>query len=93
MEIELITRSDLENFKNEILQEIRQLLKKNDGNPKKNWLKSKDLQEMLGISPGTLQTLRNQGKVPFTKLGGVIYYPFEELKSILSHSTEKLGRF
>ena len=50
----------------------------------KRWLKSSDVRKMLGISSGTLQTLRNNGKIPFTKVGGLIYYDAAEINQILT---------
>jgi hypothetical protein len=43
---------------------------------------------VLNISAGTLQTLRNNGKLPYTKIGGLIYYDATEIDGILT----KLGR-
>lgn len=83
MEIELVTLTDLENFKNEILTEMKNLLSGRQQEPEKRWLKSNDVQQLLGISPGTLQTLRNRAMIPFTRLGGVIYYNREEVKKVL----------
>lgn len=90
MEIELVTLSDLENLKKEILSEIRRLLsgKSNELSDKK-WLKSKEVQKLLGISPGTLQTLRNRAMIPYTRLGGVIYYNQEEVKKVLEKPEAK----
>lgn len=86
MEIELITLSDLKSFKREILEEIKTLIKSSQTNPEKKWLKSKEVQKLLGISSGTLQTLRNQGSIPFTRLGGVIYYERSEIDKCLKES-------
>jgi hypothetical protein len=38
---------------------------------------------MLGISPGTLQNLRINGTLPYTKVGGVIYYAYEDLIRVM----------
>ena len=38
---------------------------------------------MLGISPGTLQNLRTNGTLPFTKIGSLIYYPYEDVIKVL----------
>ncbi|MGM0945106.1 MAG: helix-turn-helix domain-containing protein [Bacteroidota bacterium] len=86
MEIELITLSDLKSLKREILEEIKTLIKSSQTNPEKKWLKSKEVQKLLGISPGTLQTLRNQGSIPFTRLGGVIYYERSEIDICLKEN-------
>ena len=38
---------------------------------------------MLNISPGTLQNLRINGTLRFTKMGGIIYYKLEDINKIL----------
>lgn len=91
MEIELVTLADLKNFKEEILSEIRSLLEgKAELGPDRKWVKSKDVQKLLQISAGTLQTLRNRRMIPFTRLGGVIYYNREDLKKMMEKK-EKMG--
>lgn len=47
-------------------------------------LKSHQVERILGISSGTLQTLRNNGTIPFTKIGGVCYYDEHEIRRLLS---------
>jgi hypothetical protein len=39
--------------------------------------------ELLSISPGTLQNLRINGTIPYTKIGGVLYYDADEINSVL----------
>ncbi|OYX12959.1 MAG: hypothetical protein B7Z16_16205 [Algoriphagus sp. 32-45-6] len=90
MEIELVTLTDLQNFKKEILTEIRSLLSsKTELAEDKKWVKSKDVQKLLQISAGTLQNLRNRKMIPFTKLGGVIFYSLEDLKKIMEKRRER----
>ena len=55
MMLEFITKSDLENFKSDIIKEVANLL--NGKQENKKWLKSADVRKMLNISPGTLQNL------------------------------------
>lgn len=38
---------------------------------------------MLKISPGTLQNLRVNGTLRFTKIGGIIYYSYEDIELLL----------
>lgn len=78
----VLTLEDLQDFKKELLQELKTLFPTKNGSEKK-WLKSKEVRNMLGISPGTLQTLRINGTIPYTKMGGVIYYDNEEIQRIL----------
>lgn len=79
---ELITKKDLEKFKEEIISEIKLLLEQNI-HPKKKWLKMQDVRKMLNVSAGTLQTLRNNGTLPFKKLGGIIYYDADDINNLL----------
>lgn len=89
MEIKLVTLQDLENLKKEILTEMKKILEGHKAEPEKRWMKSSDVQKLLGISAGTLQTLRNRAMIPFTRLGGVIYYNGEEVKKVLEKSEAK----
>jgi ribonucleotide reductase beta subunit family protein with ferritin-like domain len=80
--IELITREDLRAFKSELLTEIKQLMQPGQGQSKK-WLKSVEVRKLLGISPGTLQNLRINGTLRFTKVGSIMYYKLEDINKIL----------
>uniref|UniRef100_UPI00404892CE helix-turn-helix domain-containing protein n=1 Tax=Roseivirga sp. TaxID=1964215 RepID=UPI00404892CE len=46
-------------------------------------MKSYEVRKLLDISPGTLQNLRVNGTLPFTKIGGVIYYDYTDIQSML----------
>lgn len=81
MNIELITKADFHSFKNEIVEEIKKLVQPQTD--QSEWLKSADVTEMLGCSPGTLQNLRVSGKLPFTKIGGTIYYSRKDVLNVL----------
>tara|TARA_R110002096_G_scaffold265300_2_gene458779 strand:- start:2037 stop:2315 length:279 start_codon:yes stop_codon:yes gene_type:complete len=79
----IITTEDLWEFKMELLDDIKKLLNKETGQLSKKWLKSPEVRELLGISPGTLQNLRINGTLPYTKMGGVLYYDYQEIMKIL----------
>jgi len=79
----IITTEDLLEFKMELLDGIKQLLKNQSGQVTKKWLKSPEVRELLGISPGTLQNLRINGTLPYTKVGGVLYYDYQEIMQVL----------
>jgi hypothetical protein len=50
----------------------------------KRFLKSHQVERMLGISPGTLQNLRINGTVPFSKIGGTIFYDHEDIHKLMN---------
>lgn len=79
----IVTPEDLQNLKKELIEEIEKLRAKRASMPIKKWLKSHEVRKMLSISPGTLQNLRINGMLPFTKIGGVIFYEYEDVKKML----------
>ncbi|MCF3109634.1 helix-turn-helix domain-containing protein [Niabella sp. CC-SYL272] len=85
----LVVLSDLADFKFELVSAFKVLLKEILGQPSKRWLKTSEVRKMLGMSAGTLQTLRNKGTIPSTKIGGVVYYDIEEIKKVLSSYKSK----
>lgn len=82
----IITTEDLMEFKVELLEDIKDLLENQNKQTNKKWLKSNEVRELLGISPGTLQNLRINGTLPYTKIGGVLYYEYHEIMGVLEQN-------
>ena len=82
MQLELISKEDLKVFKSELLQEIKQLMQPGQGQSKQ-WLKSNEVRKMLNISPGTLQNLRINGTLRYSKIGGMMYFKLEDINKVL----------
>ena len=80
----IITTDDLREFKGDLLDEIKELLQSSDFSKPKKWLKSNQVRDMLGISPGTLQNLRLNGTLPFSKIGGVMFYDYDEIIEVIN---------
>ena len=89
MPSEIITTDDLREFKTELLTEFRKMLKEHHGQPSQKWLKSYEVKKMLGISPGTLQNMRINGIIPFTKMGGILFYDSEDIRKVLESNMNK----
>ncbi len=83
MAVQIITLEDLTEFRLTLLQDLKELLTKKNQSEKK-WLKSKEVRTLLNISPGTLQTLRINGTLTYTKVGGIIYYDQLDIDKLLS---------
>jgi hypothetical protein len=79
---QLITLDDLDVFKQELLVEFKRLLKEHAGKPSKQWLKTEEVKKMLNVSTNTLQTLRVNGTLPYTRIGGVIYYDADDIQQM-----------
>lgn len=48
-----------------------------------DWIDGQDVMQRLHISPRTLQTLRTNGTLPFTRIGNKIYYLRQDIERIL----------
>lgn len=83
MPTSIITTDDLREFKMELIEDIKTLLAAQSNMRLKKYLKSSEIMELLQISPGTLQTLRDNGTLPFIKVGGIIFYESEEIQKIM----------
>jgi hypothetical protein len=90
MEISIVTLDDLQAFKSEILDQLdkvkSEIIKNMSVQPQVQevaLLKSYQVQKLLGISAGTLQTLRVNGTIPYSKVGGVIFYDKQDIMQIL----------
>ena len=92
MPTNIITTDDLREFKMELLDDIKELLSKTNSGNLKRYLKSSEVIEILRISPGTLQTLRINGTLPFTKIGGILFYDSEDIGNIMVANKVKINQ-
>ncbi|WP_445734020.1 helix-turn-helix domain-containing protein [Mariniflexile sp.] len=86
MPVTIITTDDLREFKMELLDDIKNMLAKQATGKLKKYLKSSEVMDLLQVSPGTLQNFRIKGTLPYTKVGGIIYYDAEEIERIMSNN-------
>jgi hypothetical protein len=82
MAIEVITREDLNEFRTLLLSDLNAIINSKP-QQQKQWLKSSEVRKLLNISPGTLQNLRVNGTITYTKIGGILYYASNELDKAL----------
>jgi hypothetical protein len=94
---EIITLEDLTNEQIEVLMEevyqeefagkdsdgIQNLSK--DANLE-DWIDGQEVMIKLRISPRTLQTLRSNGTIPFTRIGHKLYYLKQDIERILRNN-------
>jgi hypothetical protein len=86
---QLVTVADLEEFKEDLLLSLTRLLRDNAAKTPKKWLKSHEVKSMLNISHGTLFAMRVNGTIPFTKIGNIIYYDYDEINKVLIDRTHQ----
>ena len=76
-----ITKRDLLNFSNIILSEIKEIVGLKE--QPTQWLKSSEVRKLLKISPGTLQNLRINGTLNYNRIGGILYYKYDDINKLL----------
>ena len=88
---QLLTVSDLITFKEQLLNEIKDILAQQPPPPspkvEKQWLKAFEIKKLLRLSSGKLQYLRDKGVIPFKKLGNVTYYDLEKIQDLMENET------
>jgi hypothetical protein len=82
MAIEVITREDLNEFRTLLLSDLNAMFNSKP-QQQKQWLKSSEVRKLLNISAGTLQNLRVNGTLTYTKIGGIIFYASGDLNKVL----------
>ena len=80
---ELPTRQDLLDLETRLIGHIEKLLRQAPVRGQRQWLRSKEVRDMLNISPGTLKNLRLSGALPYTRIGATILYDQESVDRIL----------
>ncbi|MBO3097864.1 helix-turn-helix domain-containing protein [Gelidibacter pelagius] len=80
----IITTDDLRELKMELLDEIKELLIRQSQCKLNKHLKSTEIMDLLKISRKTLQNLRTNGTLPYTKVGDTFFYDFEDIHKIMN---------
>lgn len=86
---EIVTLEYFREFEKTILEKLSKLDSKQKEDGFGRWLKSNDVKEMLGISHGTLQQLRDNRTLNYCKMGGIIFYDRLEIEEYLEKSMKK----
>jgi hypothetical protein len=88
MSVEVITKDDLQAFRTDLLNDIKQLLTAAPERPVE-WLKSSELRKLLPVSVNTIRNLRISGDIPYSKIGGTYYYKYRDLIKRLEKGVPK----
>ena len=70
--------SGFENF----AKKVERLCREYEDLGEKKWLDSDDVCRLLGISPRTLQTMRENGTLAYTRISHKVYYRPEDVKAV-----------
>ena len=83
MAVQIITIEDLNEFRSLLLSDLKEIIQSKP-QQSKQWLKSNEVRKLLNISPGTLQNLRINGTLSYTKIGGIMYYDNTDIDKLLN---------
>jgi hypothetical protein len=64
-------------------ERVDALCRANGDKTLKHWLDNEDVCRTFNLSLRTLQTYRDNGTIPFTRIGNKMYYKADDLKRIL----------
>ncbi len=82
MAMQVITLDDLNEFRQLLLNDLKKIIQSKT-QQQKQWLKSGEVRKLLNISPGTLQNLRINGTLTYTKVGSIMYYDNSDIEKLL----------
>jgi hypothetical protein len=88
MAVQIITIEDLNEFRSLLLKDLKEIIQSKP-QQSKQWLKSNEVRKLLNISPGTLQNLRINGTLSYTKIGGIMYYDNTDIDKLLNGNKVK----
>lgn len=89
MNLEILTKEDLQAFRVQLLNDLKEWFAAKATTSERAWLKGSEVKKLLKISHNTLQNLRISGKLHPTKVGGIFYYSQEEINQLLGHPGNK----
>jgi len=79
---EIITLEDLQKFRLQLLEDLKTVFQQ-PNQSQKQWLNSSEVRKMLSISHGTLQNLRIKNVLPYQKIGGLMFYKYDDIIKLL----------
>ncbi|MBI3137226.1 MAG: helix-turn-helix domain-containing protein [Sphingobacteriales bacterium] len=78
-----VTAGDLLLLREELFREMNKVMGVREAIPKRPWLKSHEVRRLLKISSGTLQHMRDSGKLKFTRVGGIFFYDVKDIEGMM----------
>jgi hypothetical protein len=83
MQIEMITLEDLQAFRLQLLNDLKELLLSHQPSTPE-WLRSREVRKKLKISAGTLQSYRISGKLTASRVGGIHFYRSTDVERLMA---------
>ena len=71
------------------VQRVESLCREHGGKERSEWMDNHEVCRRLRISPRTLQTLRDNGTLAFTKIGNRTYYRPDDVERVVGNVEDK----
>lgn len=88
MNIDILTKEDLNNFRGQLLEDIKTLIQPKS-KPQPKWISSSEVRRLLKISQSSLQTLRIREDLKTSKILGTVYYQAEDIDRIFEKNANR----
>jgi len=85
MNLNIVTKEDLIELKQELLDEINNIKQSNSRD--KKYLRSAEMREMLNVSAATLQNMRINGTLPYIKAGTTILFDMDKVVEVFNENS------
>jgi hypothetical protein len=85
MPVEIVTKDDLKKMKEELLADFAKMLSEKSS-PDNRYLSSAEVRELLKLSKGTLQYLRESNQLPCIKIGRKIFFEMKDIEKMMSQN-------
>ena len=89
MAVEVVTKEDLQDFRIQLLSDLRQLISPPETKLSKPWLKNSEVRKLLNIFSNTVQRLRIAGKLRSNKVSGIHFYRYEDIEKLMNSEQHK----
>lgn len=89
MEIDIVTKEELRKFKEEIIESIKELfpVQVTRKSEEDRWMRSAEVRKLFGISAATLQNMRVNGSLPYSRMGTTILYDRNKILETLEKNS------
>ncbi len=85
MNLDLVTKEDIIQFRQLLISEIKSLLSTSqEGKMNSEFLRGHEVKKLMKVSAGTLQNLRIKRQLNPTKIGGILFYRLAEIETLLN---------
>ncbi len=73
----------------ELTRKVKQLVAKSKAEPFDDWLDNQDVCQLINLTPRSLQSYRDRGKIAFSMIDRKVYYKRPDVQKFIDSRTVK----